>query len=184
MNSLEVLLKTKMRRIPIESLADGQHGRIALEGENTERLPKDRVYIDPKTGRIVDGGKGGKMGDLKGGMAELPKTTWWNMDIGRLEIEAREMLRVFERKYELYEDKGEYFWKGRTPSSHTIRAVYAPNHPFQPMKVFATPDVDTHHKYEDGSLCLWKSAEWSPNMTAATVIGIATWFLKECKKGS
>lgn len=66
-----------MKRIPIETLADSQHGRIVLEGENHENLPQDRVYVDPVSGRVVDGGKGGKIGDLRGGEAELPKTTWF-----------------------------------------------------------------------------------------------------------
>ncbi len=92
--------------------------------------------------------------------------------------------------FQLYEDTSRerdswdrYFWRGRAPSGHTVIARYDKAHPFLPMKIFIEPDIDTHHKLPDGSVCYLKDSEWSPNWTAATAILTAFRFLDEHRKG-
>jgi hypothetical protein len=51
--------------------------RIVLEGEASERLPQDRVYVSPTTRRAYDGAKGDTISNLPPDAVEVDKTTWW-----------------------------------------------------------------------------------------------------------
>ncbi len=112
------------------------------------------------------------------------------MDISRFQLECMEMTaNSMFRRFSLFEDTNysktnpaRYFWKGRL-SDREICVKYTCNHPHEPMQVFITPKLDTHHDWGDGSLCFLKPHEWSPNFTAATVIGIVFRFLDEFSKG-
>lgn len=64
-------------RIPIEAVADQKHGTITLEGNSDDRLPSDRVYVDPQSGAVKDGRLGQKLSALRGGEVEIPRTTWY-----------------------------------------------------------------------------------------------------------
>ncbi len=70
-----------IKRVMVETVADPRHGSIFLEGEHHDELPQDRVYVDPHTGIVLDGGKGHRLADLRGNEIELPKTTWYFNDI-------------------------------------------------------------------------------------------------------
>ena len=66
-----------IRRIPVETVADPDHGTMTLEGDGYDRLPSDRVYVNPRTGIIRDGSRGSRLLDLSGNEIEIPKTTWY-----------------------------------------------------------------------------------------------------------
>ena len=66
-----------IRRVPIETVADPLHGKINLEGNSRDLLPRDRVYINPIEGTVIDGREGDTLGQLKGDEIELPRTTWY-----------------------------------------------------------------------------------------------------------
>jgi len=51
--------------------------RVVLEGEASERLPQDRVYVSPTTRRAYDGTKGDTISHLPPDAVEVDKTTWW-----------------------------------------------------------------------------------------------------------
>jgi len=182
-----------IKRIPIENLADATHGKVALEGNSWDRLPRSSVYVDPQTGRIVDGSKGATLGNLHGNEIELPRTTWHRLnpnEYNRLRKESLEMMRIFELRFNLLVDTTKenweaLQWKGKHPSGrHVITARYSKAHPYAPMMIFVFPDdLDTHHKFGDGSICYLNGSEWNPNWTAATAVGIAIRYLTEYYKG-
>ena len=66
-----------VRRIPVATVADPDHGTMHLEGDEHERLPLDRVYVNPRRGTIKDGQLGDKLRDLSGNEIEIPRTTWF-----------------------------------------------------------------------------------------------------------
>ena len=66
-----------IRRIPIESVADPVHGTMQLYGDSDDLLPRDRVYVDPRSGRLKDGRRGDTLEDLGGNEIEIPRTTWY-----------------------------------------------------------------------------------------------------------
>jgi len=178
-----------IRRVPIENLSDANHGRVALEGDSSDRLPPRSVYVNPVTGTIIDGSKGATLGELHGNEIELPRTTWHQLcpvEYNRLRKESLEMMKIFGRKFDLLVDDSKpnweaFFWEGKHPSwRHTITAKYSKIHPYSPMKIFVSPDdLDTHHKCGDGSICYLDDGEWSSNWTAATAIGTAIRYLTE-----
>lgn len=183
-----------IKRIPIENLTDANHGRVALEGNSWDRLPKSSVYVDPKTGKIIDGSKGATLGELRGDEVELPRTTWHQLsscEYDRLRKETLEMMKIFGLQFNLLVDNTKpnweaFFWKGHHPSGrHTITACYSKTHPYGPMRIFVAPnDLDTHHKFKDGSICYLKESEWNPNWTAATAIGTAIRYLTTYYQGA
>jgi hypothetical protein len=66
-----------IKRIPIETVADPAHRSMYFEGDESELLPVDRVYIDPISGSVRDGCRGHRLGDLHGHEIEIPRTTWY-----------------------------------------------------------------------------------------------------------
>lgn len=66
-----------IRRVPIESVADPEHGRMQLYGDSRDILPRDRVYVGPRDGRLKDGRRGDTLADLGGDEIEIPRTTWY-----------------------------------------------------------------------------------------------------------
>lgn len=66
-----------IKRVPVETVADQTHGSIMLEGDTRDSLPSDRVYVNPSKGEVVDGQRGGKLGDLAGDEIEMPRTRWY-----------------------------------------------------------------------------------------------------------
>ena len=66
-----------IRRVPIESVADPEHGRMQLSGDSHDLLPRDKVYVDPANGRLKDGRRGDTLSDLDGDEIEIPRTTWY-----------------------------------------------------------------------------------------------------------
>ncbi len=63
------------RRIP--TVAESDTNVIEMEGRPDDRLPDNRVYVDPHSGRTVDGRRGGKLRDLRGDEIEILRTTWF-----------------------------------------------------------------------------------------------------------
>ena len=66
-----------IKRIPVETVADPNHGTLVLEGEGREVLPLDRVYVEPEDGTIRDGNLGHRLKDLRGNEIEIPRTIWY-----------------------------------------------------------------------------------------------------------
>ncbi len=66
-----------IKRVPIVTVADPEHRAMMLEGEITDAAPKDRVYIDPDSGAVVDGRKGGTLANITPRMLELPVANWY-----------------------------------------------------------------------------------------------------------
>jgi hypothetical protein len=66
-----------IKRVPIVTVADPEHRAMMLEGEITDAAPNGKVYIDPDSGTIVDGRKGGTLANISPRMLELPRTTWY-----------------------------------------------------------------------------------------------------------
>ncbi len=66
-----------IRRVPVETIADPDHGTLVLEGDSREELPHDRVYVSPRAGAVRDGKRGDKLRDLEGNEIEIPRTTWY-----------------------------------------------------------------------------------------------------------
>ena len=66
-----------IKRVPIVTVADPEHRAVFLEGEVTDAAPKDRVYVDPDSGAVVDSRKGGTLAHISPRMLELPRTTWY-----------------------------------------------------------------------------------------------------------
>jgi hypothetical protein len=66
-----------VRRIPVMTVADPEHGTMVLEGDSYEVLPPDRVYVNPQRGIIKDGRSGDRLLDLSGNEIEIPRTTWY-----------------------------------------------------------------------------------------------------------
>ncbi len=180
-----------IRRVPIENLSEPGHRPIFLRGEEDSTLPKNKVYVDPTTGRVLSGQRGDKLRHLLGREIELPLTTWY-LDRDRLGDEIREVQRILGPDFQLYMDdeKGlssweSFFWMGHHPGGpHVIRASYSPLHPLEQMRISTIPDdLDTHHRLGDGSLCYLKPQEWSPDWTAATALGQAIRFLTDYYEG-
>ena len=65
-----------IKRIPVDTLADEIHEPVVLEGEATELLPSDRIYLNEK-GEVIDPRQDAKLIDLKGRELELPDTTYF-----------------------------------------------------------------------------------------------------------
>lgn len=110
------------------------------------------------------------------------------LNVLRFQAEQREVMKIFGRRFQLYEDTSvsrnrwdRYMYVGKS-NRYTITARYHQEHPFQRMNILLNPRPKTHHWYDD-SLCYLTDAEWSQNFTAATVLGIAIRFLYENKRG-
>lgn len=64
-----------LRRVVPSALLD--NNRVIVEGEASERLPRDHVYVSPASGRTYDREKGDTVADLPPEAVEVPKSTWW-----------------------------------------------------------------------------------------------------------
>lgn len=64
-----------MRRVVPSALLN--NNRVIVEGEASERLPRDHVYVSPTSGRTYDREKGDTVADLPPEAVEVPKSTWW-----------------------------------------------------------------------------------------------------------
>ncbi len=66
-----------IKRVEIESVVGSKHGPTILEGEITDKLPDNLVFINPTKGTSLDGARGNTLQDLEGGEIEIPLTTWY-----------------------------------------------------------------------------------------------------------
>ena len=113
------------------------------------------------------------------------------MDMNRLALEAAEMQSSPSLgHFELFEDTRHsadswerYFWKGRIHTGHEVTARYMRQYPRHSLRITVDPKISTHHRFDNGNLCMWLPSEWSPNFTAATAIGITIKFLQEHSEG-
>lgn len=64
-----------VRRVQVEVLADPRNRTIFLEGDG--RLPENKVYIDPQSGRTFDGSRGDTLSQVTPGALEIPRTIWY-----------------------------------------------------------------------------------------------------------
>lgn len=183
-----------IQRIEVDSLMGSKHGPVILEGHASETLPQDRVYVDTANGKSFDGRRGNSLSHLQDGTTiELPRTRWFSIEDGvveRLQLECMEMqANPLFSGFSLFEDTSvssgnpaRYFWEGKI-AGRKVTLKYPNCYPSTPIKVFVSPMPRTHHKWGDGSVCLLKSEEWSPDMTAATMAGITARFLDENARG-
>lgn len=179
-----------LRRIPIQNLADPRHEVVVLEGRANERLPSNRVYVDLDTGKVINGSKGARLSQLRGREIELPRTTWFSLNVNRLRKETLEMQRIFNGRFQLYEDTeksgrswARFIWIGFDPRGrHEIVARYSKLHPFRQMEIKVIPDIETKHKI-GGGICYLEDHEWNPDWTAATAIATAIRFLSDYYNG-
>ena len=66
-----------LQRVPIQTLADPTHRAVELQGNRNDKLPTDKVYVDPQSGHVQDGRRGDQLKDLRGNEMERPRTTWY-----------------------------------------------------------------------------------------------------------
>jgi ubiquitin-protein ligase len=98
-----------------------------------------------------------------------------------MEFELAEM-RALVPEFVLRQDQGKSYWHGRA-GNYDVKIVYPAGYPTSPLEVYASPKMNTHHHGADGKLCLWRSHEWSPDYTAATVVGIIVRYINEYLAG-
>jgi hypothetical protein len=143
-----------LRRVIPSALVN--ENRVILEGEPSEPLPPEQVYISPVLG-VRDGQRGNTLEDLPQDSYEVPRTTWflrfgWGRKksppsqsvevetiekkwfelpegISRLKAELLEMKRYFPELELFQDDFGSLVWKGNVAGLGEVEIHYPENYP-------------------------------------------------------
>jgi len=111
----------------------------------------------------------------------------------RLQLEAEQMQSdEGSRRFSLYHDTetGDLMWRGPV-SVHghlhqDVRLIYDENHPYEKMTIYVRkPELMKHtiHIHPDGSCCVMRDEEWSPQWTPYTVYLTVLRFLTDYYEG-
>jgi hypothetical protein len=145
-----------LRRVVPSALVN--ENRVVLEGQPSEPLPPEQVYISPALTTVQDGERGDTLEDLPQESYEVPKTTWFGFfgwgrrkqsspsqsievetaekkwfelpeEVSWIRAELLEIKRYFPEVELFQDDSGSLVWKGNIEGLGEVEIHYPENYP-------------------------------------------------------